>query len=1797
MNKSYKSIWNETLGTYVAASEAATAGGRKVSSGRKARRAPERAHSSQIALEQRIVFDAALPATVVETSVDKAPAETAVVDEVEAEDPVEAPAPIAVAVAPAASEEAEDDSATADVSEQETAVEQPADLLLTAEPGDELAVETDGTDTDAENVDPPLESTAASDEVSEQEAAALDADSEERVEVIFIDSVAAELGNHLQWHPAEVYVLDANRDGVEQMAEILNGRTGIDAVHIISHGTPGQLQLGNAVLNGTTLAGEHADELAVIRAALSEEADLLLYGCEVSSTPEGESFVAALANATGADVLASDDNTGTEMLGGDWVLETQVGDSIETTVITATEWAGVLTTPANVGAGAVLGTVGKQIYSIDLTTGKATLLTTVPATVGGISTGALQNSLAVNQAAGLIYYVSNDSANTNRALFAYDFINNVHILVDADLTSNGTAGNIAVGDRGVGSGGAVYANGALYFGVENNAGGDAVGALDDDSIYRIVLSADGRSVATAAGSVTLLVANITGNDWGDLGYSASTNSLLSSQTTSIIRYTLNAGGTAVTATATLANNGSGPTNTQMAESQAGNNYRLGTQIQQIDPTTGATIGTAVNITTNGTTALGAVNDAASWTPPTANIGDRIFTDTNSNGTFDGTDSGIAGVTVRLVDDVNNNGVVDAGERVLAIDTTDVNGNYLFTGVLPGNYIVQVTDTGGVLGTGRTYTTAGGNTNPNADVTQIGSTNLAIDFGLNNRAPVNVVPGAQTMPEDGTLNITGVSTSDPDGNLSTTQLTVTNGVLNVSLAGGATISAGANGSSTLTLSGTAAQINAALASISYQPTTNYFGPAVLTVRSTDVAGLQDTDTVNITVNPVNDPPVDGNETNTVTEDTTLTVADGAAGDLLNNATDVDGGTPVITQFTVAGNPTSFTAGQTATIAGVGALTINANGSYSFAPALNYTGPIPVATYTVSDGNGGTDTSTLTLNITAVNDAPVDGNETNTVTEDTTLTVADGAAGDLLNNASDVDGDALSITQFTVAGNPTSFTAGQTATIAGVGALTINANGSYSFAPASNYTGPIPVATYTVSDGNGGTDTSTLTLNIAAVNDAPVDGNETNTVTEDTTLTVADGAAGDLLNNSTDVDGGTPVITDFTVDGNTLTAGQTATIAGVGALTINANGSYSFVPEPNYAGAIPVATYTVSDGNGGTDTSTLTLNIAAVNDLPVDGNETNTVTEDTTLTVADGAAGDLLNNASDVDGDALSITQFTVDGNTLTAGQTATIAGVGALTINANGSYTFVPEPNYAGAIPVATYTVSDGNGGTDTSTLTLNITAVNDAPVDGNETNTVTEDTTLTVADGSPQDLLANATDVEGSPLTITDFTVDGNTLTAGQTATIAGVGALTINANGSYTFVPEPNYAGAIPVATYTVSDGNGGTDTSTLTLNIAAVNDAPVDGNETNTVTEDTTLTVADGSPQDLLANATDVEGNPLTITDFTVDGNTLTAGQTATIAGVGALTINANGSYTFVPEPNYAGAIPVATYTVSDGNGGTDTSTLTLNIAAVNDAPVDGNETNTVTEDTTLTVADGSPQDLLANATDVEGSPLTITDFTVDGNTLTAGQTATIAGVGALTINANGSYTFVPEPNYAGAIPVATYTVSDGNGGTDTSTLTLNIAAVNDLPVDGNETNTVTEDTTLTVADGAAGDLLNNASDVDGDALSITQFTVDGNTLTAGQTATIAGVGALTINANGSYTFVPEPNYAGAIPVATYTVSDGNGGTDTSTLTLNITAVNDAPVDGNETNTVTEDTTLTVADGSPQDLLANATDVEGNR
>jgi uncharacterized delta-60 repeat protein len=144
--------------------------------------------------------------------------------------------------------------------------------------------------------------------------------------IIFVDSRVADYQSLIDSfvEPAEVFVLDGESDGLAQIAAYLQGRTGIDAIHVISHGSQGALYLGSSVLDSDSLAS-YQSQLASIGGALTETGDILLYGCNVAQGDVGLQFVTSLAQYTGADVAASSDATGAAALGGDWVLERAVG--------------------------------------------------------------------------------------------------------------------------------------------------------------------------------------------------------------------------------------------------------------------------------------------------------------------------------------------------------------------------------------------------------------------------------------------------------------------------------------------------------------------------------------------------------------------------------------------------------------------------------------------------------------------------------------------------------------------------------------------------------------------------------------------------------------------------------------------------------------------------------------------------------------------------------------------------------------------------------------------------------------------------------------------------------------------------------------------------------------------------------------------------------------------------------------------------------------------------------------------------------------------------------------------------------------------------------------------------------------------------------------------------------------------------------------------------------------------------------------------------------------------------------
>ncbi len=424
-----------------------------------------------------------------------------------------------------------------------------------------------------------------------------------------------------------------------------------------------------------------------------------------------------------------------------------------------------------------------------------------------------------------------------------------------------------------------------------------------------------------------------------------------------------------------------------------------------------------------------------------------------------------------------------------------------------------------------------------------------------------------------------------------------------------------------------------------------------------------------------------------------------------------------------------------------------------------------------------------------------------------------------------------------------------------------------------------------------DDSTLGFVRVADNAAPVAVDDTATTPEDTALTLTQA---DLSGNDPDIDG----------DALTVTAVGSAVN---GTVVLNMDGTITFTPATNFHGTASFE-YTVSDGFL-TDTGLVSITVTPVDDLPNAVDDLVTVNEDSINN-----AIDVLANDTDPD-DPLTVIQVGV-------------AMHGTVTIG-TGGVTYTPAPNYFGPDSF-TYTISDGHGGTDTATVNVSVTPVNDNPVATDDSATVAEDSTDNLID-----VLANDNDGvdSGETLTVTAVTQGAN-------------GTVTFTATGvSYT--PDADFFGSDSF-TYTVSDGNGGTDTASVNVTVTPVNDDPVAMDDSASVNEDST-----NNAIDVLANDDDVDGGTLTITAVTQGTS-------------GAVTFTATGvSYT--PNADFFGSDSF-TYTISDGNGGTDTATVNVTVIQVGPSflGTNGNDVYLVRLDATGTTIE------VYNSDSASGTPI---------------------------------------------------------------------------------------------------------------------------------------------------------------------------------------------------------------------------------
>lgn len=400
----------------------------------------------------------------------------------------------------------------------------------------------------------------------------------------------------------------------------------------------------------------------------------------------------------------------------------------------------------------------------------------------------------------------------------------------------------------------------------------------------------------------------------------------------------------------------------------------------------------------------------------------------------------------------------------------------------------------------------------------------------------------------------------------------------------------------------------------------------------------------------------------------------------------------------------------------------------------------------------------------------------------------------------------------------------------------------------------------------------------------------------------------------------------------------------------------------------------------------------------------------------------------------------------------------------------------GTPTVLTGTVSNANGCAVVTTRTIALTG-SPAPTTQSDAYNATEDTMLNVA----------APGVLGNDTNATSATI------ASQPAN----GSVSLNANGSFSFTAAANFNG-VTSFTYRAVNSSGNSAATTVTLSVATVNDPTTANNDAFGLSEDTSITV---TAPGVLSNDTDVDG-PASATTLVGPAH-------------GALSLNANGSFTYTPHANFNGNDSFS-YRAQQG-GGFDDATVTLTVSAVQDPTVAANDAYNATEDVTLNVAVG--QGLLANDADADGA-LTASLVTGPAN-------------GTLTLSANGSFSYVPNVDFNGTDSFV-YRAS-GPGSSATATVTINVASAYDFPAANIDAFSTAANTQLVVP--SPGVLGNDRVDVGGLSAA----------LVSGPSS-----GTLSMNANGSFTYTPANAFLGNVTF-TYSVNDGLN-TDTATVTISV-------------------------------------------
>ncbi len=823
-------------------------------------------------------------------------------------------------------------------------------------------------------------------------------------------------------------------------------------------------------------------------------------------------------------------------------------------------------------------------------------------------------------------------------------------------------------------------------------------------------------------------------------------------------------------------------------------------------------------------------------------------------------------------------------------------------------------------------------------------------------------------------------------------------------------------------------------ITYVPAPGYSGPDSFTYEVCDAAGLCDSATVTLTVNPVNDAPVGGDDIVTTPEDTGVLIA------VLENDGDPEGDPVHVGD--IADEPSH------------GTVEVLEDGTLLYLPDPGFVGD-DTFVYALCDDSDACVPVNVLVHVTPVDDAPAAADDSATTTPGAAVKVA------VLTNDSDPDGDLLTVGAILI--QPAH------------GDVSVGQDGRITYTPDAGFSGEDNFV-YTACDPAGHCDAASVAITVGDDNAGPLAGPDVES-TERGTAVVIDvtdndsdpdedvlvpGALGQPTHGETAWVGGeirytpepgfvgedrfwyevcdasictsalvtvtvnpgantTPVALDdlTSTPRNTPIAiavlpndvdpeGDTLSVTTVGdpahgTASIGADGRVTYTPDAGFVGTDSFDVV-ISDGHGGTATSTTTVVVTPAANRPP-------LADDDSYQVVDGAPLelDVLVNDSDPDSDPLAIVAVVQPAH-------------GSVTIAPDGTLTYTPYNGYVGP-DAFTYTITDGRGGFSEALVELEVTSDNSAPALTDDRATTPEDTAVLVV------VLAN----DGDP--------DGDALDVTRIVTQPLHGTVTVNPDNTVLYTPAPDFNGEDSFS-YEACDPSGACATANVAIVVAPQNDAP----EAN---DDAALTPV-GTPVEI----------PVASNDGDPDGDDLSDPEIVVQPVHGDVTVADDGTVTYTPEPDFRG-VDTFTYEVCDAAGACDQAVVTIDVGSDNAPPVANDDTADVPAGGLVVIP------AIANDTDPDRDPLTITAVENPAH-------------GTVSIGPNG-ITYVADPGFSGTDSFF-YTVCDGANGCDTAIITVTVGeAPNAAPVAVDDVTSTPKNTPVAI------DVLANDQDPDGGVLAV--------------------------------------------------------------------------------------------------------------